>query len=303
MSPSGRKLDDFASQSAKGYTSRNPTKVGLLTGVCRPRTVGGLNILDAQTWNKAAISKLLWNLCVKKDRLWVKWVHQYYGKQKTLWGVEAPQASWMVRTTLQMHQELETIGWNEMYIKQMDRFSIKKLYKALMEEYQKVEWRRLICNNVACPKWNFILYLALQKRLLTRDRLVAWGCVEKVQYVLSEAANETHNHLFLQCMFTAQVWQKILHWLNIQREARRWDEEVLWTNTHCKGKQARAKVYRMAVAASVYVVWQEKNQRIFKQIIRTPGMLVRKIVQEVHLQRKKWARLDQVLQSLNAYPV
>ncbi|KAH0724768.1 hypothetical protein KY284_000633 [Solanum tuberosum] len=124
-----------------------------------------------------------------------------------------------------MNQELETIGWNEMYIKQMDRFSIKKLYKALMGEYQK---------------------LALQKRLLTRDRLAALGCVE-------------------------------------EREARRWDEEVLWANTHYKGKQARAKVYRIAVAASVYVVWQERNQRIFKQIIKTPGMLVRKIVQEVHL--------------------
>uniref|UniRef100_M1DU54 Orf147a protein n=1 Tax=Solanum tuberosum TaxID=4113 RepID=M1DU54_SOLTU len=149
----------------------------------------------------------------------------------------------------------------------------------------------------------FILYLALQKRLLTRNKLVAWGCIEEVQCVLSEADNETHNPLFLQCMFTAQVWQKILHWLNIQREARRWDEEVLWANTHYKGKQARAKVYRMAVAASVYVVWQERNQRIFKQIIKTPGMLVRKIVQEVHLRGRKWARLDQVLQSLNAYPV
>ncbi|KAH0780943.1 hypothetical protein KY290_000541 [Solanum tuberosum] len=172
-----------------------------------------------------------------------------------------------------------------------------------MGEYQKVEWRRLICNNVACPKWNFIQYLALQKRLLTRDRLVAWGCVEEVMCVLCEADNESHNHLFFQCMFTTQVWQKILHWLNIQREARRWDDEVLWANTHCKGKQARAKVYMMAVATSVYVVWKERNQRIFKQIIRTPGMLVRKIVQEVHLRGRKWARLDQVLQFLNAYPV
>ncbi|WMV55600.1 hypothetical protein MTR67_048985 [Solanum verrucosum] len=74
-----------------------------------------------------------------------------------------------------------------------------------------------------------------------------------------------------------------------QREARGWDEEVLWANTYCKGKQARAKVYRMAVEISVYVVWQERNQHIFKKIIRTPGMLVRKIVQEVHLQGRKWA--------------
>ncbi|KAF3645514.1 hypothetical protein FXO38_19607 [Capsicum annuum] len=56
--------------------------------LCRPYAVGGLNFLDIQTWNRAAISKLLWNLCKKKDRLWVKWVHLYYvsGKQGTPWG-------------------------------------------------------------------------------------------------------------------------------------------------------------------------------------------------------------------------
>ena len=49
-------------------------------------------------------------------------------------------------------QELETVGWNEMFIKQMETFSIKQLYKTLRGEYQKVEWRRLIFISVACPK-------------------------------------------------------------------------------------------------------------------------------------------------------
>lgn len=49
--------------------------------VCYPRSAGGLNVLDITSWNKAAISKLLWNLCVKKDKLWVKWIHAYYGKK------------------------------------------------------------------------------------------------------------------------------------------------------------------------------------------------------------------------------
>lgn len=95
-------------------------------------------------------------------------VHMYYGKQGTLWGVLAPQASWMVRKILQMHKKLEFIGWNEEYVKQIDKFSIKEIYKAFRGDYQKVEWRRLTCNNAACPKWIFILYLALQSRLLTQ---------------------------------------------------------------------------------------------------------------------------------------
>lgn len=29
-------------------------------------------------WNKAAMSKLLWALAFKSDKLWVQWIHAYY---------------------------------------------------------------------------------------------------------------------------------------------------------------------------------------------------------------------------------
>lgn len=41
--------------------------------VCMPKTAGGYNVLEISTWNKAAICKLLWNLCKKKDKLVLKW--------------------------------------------------------------------------------------------------------------------------------------------------------------------------------------------------------------------------------------
>lgn len=66
-----------------------------------------------------------------------------------------------------------------------------------------------------------------------------------VQCVSCEAEDESHNHLVFQCMLTAQDRQTILIWLSIHREAPGWDEEVMWANTHYKGKQARAKEYRM----------------------------------------------------------
>lgn len=60
----------------------------------KPSTVGGLSLLNVHTWNKAAISKLLWSLGIKKDRLWVRWVHMYYRKQEIIWGLAASQTSW-----------------------------------------------------------------------------------------------------------------------------------------------------------------------------------------------------------------
>lgn len=49
------------------------TKKALLAWkkVCYPKSAGGCNIIDTCTWNKATVSKHFWNLCKKKDRLWI----------------------------------------------------------------------------------------------------------------------------------------------------------------------------------------------------------------------------------------
>lgn len=64
--------------------------------LCKSKYNGGLNFLNIHTWNKAALGKLLCNLSKKKDKLWVIWVHSYYGRQNSVWGVQAKQTSWLV---------------------------------------------------------------------------------------------------------------------------------------------------------------------------------------------------------------
>lgn len=59
----------------------------------------------------------------------------------------------------------------------------------------------------------------------------------------------------------------------------------------------------MALPASVYLIWQERNQRIFQKITRTPAMLAKQVVQEVHMRGRTKPRLSYVLQTLNFYPV
>nr|XP_016446549.1 PREDICTED: uncharacterized protein LOC107771637 [Nicotiana tabacum] len=63
--------------------------------ICMPRSAGGLNILDISVCNKAAMCKLLWNLCQKKDKRCVKWIHVYYGTNRNLIEDVPQQASWI----------------------------------------------------------------------------------------------------------------------------------------------------------------------------------------------------------------
>ncbi|XP_075083357.1 uncharacterized protein LOC142167100 [Nicotiana tabacum] len=68
--------------------------------LCQPKVAGGLNLLDIEAWNKAAVCKLLWNLCKKKDKMWVQWIHIYYKKHNSLWSAEPKQASWIMQRIL-----------------------------------------------------------------------------------------------------------------------------------------------------------------------------------------------------------
>lgn len=54
----------------------------------------------------------------------------------------------------------------------------KQLYLQLRRIHQKVEWRRLKCNNAASSKWIFNLFLGHSGRLLTKERLAKWACVD-----------------------------------------------------------------------------------------------------------------------------
>lgn len=77
-------------------------------------------------------------------------------------------------------------------------FSIKGMYKLLRGQYINVPSRRLICNNPGSPRWLFILYLALQKKLYTRDRLEKWGITTEILCPLCNNEVESHQHLCMQ---------------------------------------------------------------------------------------------------------
>ncbi|XP_019248388.1 PREDICTED: uncharacterized protein LOC109227643 [Nicotiana attenuata] len=59
--------------------------------LCKPRAVGGQNIINYEIWNKEALTKLLWAIMAKKDKFWIKWIHSQYIKQKDITTMDAPK--------------------------------------------------------------------------------------------------------------------------------------------------------------------------------------------------------------------
>lgn len=236
--------------------------------MCQPKVAGGMNLLDSQRWNKAAMCKLLWNLCSKKEILWVIWVHTYYIKLGSVWEAKCKQASWVVKKILNAKRYLDDINWVEQDLEQMDNFSVKQAYMKMGGELPRVEWRRFICNNAGCPKWTFILQLALLGRLLTKDRLEKWGSTVSTECVFCRGYMEDHDHLFFECSYSQQIWNSMLMWQGVDRQAGPWREEKQWAISQATGKNAKAELYRMCLVGTIYHIWLERNGRIFKQETR-----------------------------------
>ncbi|XP_058776555.1 uncharacterized protein LOC131650866 [Vicia villosa] len=233
---------------------------------CSPIHQGGLNIINLEVWNSVALLKCLWNLCKKTDALWVKWVHTYYLKGNLVETINCPNScSWILKTIFNKRSLIPLIQqyWNNMLTK--DRFVMKEIYLRLIDDQNRVEWRNLMRNNYARPRALFTLWLSCHSRLPTMDRLSKLGMIQNLQCVLCVNAVESHDHLFFECCFTKNVWAGILNWLGIPHTPLIWRDELKWLISNTKGKGWKHGMLKMALAETLYFVWQYRNRVVFQQ--------------------------------------
>lgn len=101
---------------------------------------GGLGLRFVEVWNKATLLKQLWVLPLKKDHLWVQWIHAYYIKDSYLMRFQHPKnASWILRKILALRDHITTWGgWRNIILNQ--KFFIGNAYLEMMGQHQKAHW-------------------------------------------------------------------------------------------------------------------------------------------------------------------
>lgn len=99
-------------------------------------------------------------------------------------------------------------SWDVVY--HQSTFSIKLAYKKLQANFDKVDWRKLLCNEKVIPKSKFILWLALLNKLATADRVSLWSHDSSPLCKIFDANVESVPHLFFRCNYSWQVWSVVL---------------------------------------------------------------------------------------------
>jgi hypothetical protein len=58
-----------------------------------PKEERGLGLFDVQAWNKGFLAKQLWNIHLKTDSIWIRWVHHFYLSTSSIWNAVAYHTS------------------------------------------------------------------------------------------------------------------------------------------------------------------------------------------------------------------
>ncbi|XP_060202947.1 uncharacterized protein LOC132631388 [Lycium barbarum] len=136
----------------------------------------------------------------------------------------------------------------------------------------------MVNNLLHLSRHRFVLWLAAQKKLLTKDRMADMGIgYDKAACVLCDQDGpEDHTHLFVDCEWSKAVWSGIEQWLGVQVPQVEANMVLQFIqNKHwCRMKK---EVIAVVHGARIYFIWQARNWKIFKGITVNTSSIVQQI--------------------------
>jgi hypothetical protein len=158
------------------------------------------------------------------------------------------------------------------------KFSLKVAWEQLRRQRRIVEWHDIVWLKNVVPRHSFLLWMAVQQKLTTQDKLHRFGIHGPNRCSLCLRHNEDHNHFFFECSYTKAIWWDVCDRCDIPRMTKGWDEWIRWATTvSWHGKSFVNFSRKLSFAATVYHVWQEQNARIFAGMSRTSNLVFNQI--------------------------
>ncbi|XP_059310853.1 uncharacterized protein LOC132062267 [Lycium ferocissimum] len=109
------------------------------------------------------------------------------------------------------------------------------------------------------------MWLQVQNRLLTADRLLKWNIQVDPVCQLCHTGNDTRDHLFFECCFAQLLWKRLMKWMQFQWPGvHNWMLHYQTILQLSKGRSKQAQLIKMVYAEYIHAIWIERNTRVFE---------------------------------------
>ncbi|KAJ0585603.1 putative reverse transcriptase zinc-binding domain-containing protein [Helianthus annuus] len=170
----------------------------------------------------------------------------------------------------------------------LDEYSTKQIWEAIRTRGADVPWVDFVWSAFNIPKHSFLCWLILKKKLWTQDRMLTWNhnitrSMNMICCLLCYSGVDSHAHLFFECKYSSQVWTAIRAKGSMQAVSEKWEDICQWMVPKARSKSVQVVSNKLLISATAYYVWQERNNRFFRNQLRPPEKLLEIIVQTVRL--------------------
>ncbi|XP_039066089.1 uncharacterized protein LOC120211657 [Hibiscus syriacus] len=136
-------------------------------------------------------------------------------------------------------------------------------------------------------------------KVFGRNWLLRWSIkVDGRCCVCIDAMESIDN--FFECSFAKDNWRAILRLCGLTRQVRCWKGEVKWAVANLKSKPLLTIILKLAWNAHIYLIWEERNCRLFREKVREVAAIFSSVkeVVRIKLQGRNITMVDNVTYSL-----
>ncbi|KAL0299860.1 UNVERIFIED_CONTAM: hypothetical protein Scaly_3067600 [Sesamum calycinum] len=154
--------------------------------------------------------------------------------------------------------EPDSITWRN----SAGKFTVQSAISLIQPPAPLVKWHILLQGRYKIAKHCFILWLAILEKLSTTDK--PWithevdGCV-----LCDDHLDETHTHLFFNCHYSKRCLAILHSKIRFQWPYLGWQQGITWASKRWHSKHLIHAASRATLAALVYHLWTERNNRRF----------------------------------------
>lgn len=148
-------------------------------------------------------------------------------------------------------------------------FSVKVVWSDLSDPLPSVPWYKIVWFSQNIPRHAFVLWLAINKRLNTQDKIALWNKVDVLLCPLCNTVKDDHDHLFFGCDFSLRVWNYFKDLMKLEIVPDNLFSVIEYISPRLASKSIWSIIQRLVIGATVYCLWIERNNRLFQRSSRS----------------------------------
>ncbi|BAH94054.1 Os07g0663200 [Oryza sativa Japonica Group] len=167
-------------------------------------------------------------------------------------------------------------------------FSVSSAYDMFFMARQSYPFGQHIWQTNAPSRVRFFFWLAARGRCQTADNLAKKGWPHEDSCALCMREQEDCHHLFVTCEFSGRVWELMRAWISVDFPIPGQIDCSLidwWFEARRCFRTGYREIFDAVLMLVCWLIWKERNARIFEQRLRSPEQLVEDIKEEINVWR------------------